>query len=97
MAPWPVIGWMASLNNSVYVQRDSRATVETQRNAIQAALSTRQAIALFPEGTTGPGTHLLPFRSALVASVAPPPEGIAIQPVAIDYAALAPFVAWDRG
>lgn len=94
MAPWPVIGWLASLNNSIYVQRDNRSTTGTQRDAIQAALSTRQAIALFPEGTTGPGTHLLPFRSALVASVAPPPEGIAIQPVAIDYAALAPFVAW---
>lgn len=96
MAPWPVIGWLASLNNSVYVQRDSRATTGAQRDAIQAALSTRQAIALFPEGTTGPGSQLLPFRSALVASVAPPPEGIAIQPVAIDYGPIAPAIAWTE-
>jgi lyso-ornithine lipid O-acyltransferase len=94
MAPWPVIGWLATLNNSVYVQRENRLDVGAQRDAIQAALQTRQAIALFPEGTTGSGDVLLPFRSSLVASVTPPPEGIAIQPVAIDYGALAPDIAW---
>jgi lyso-ornithine lipid O-acyltransferase len=94
MAPWPVIGWMATLNNSVYVARDNKLDVGTQRDALAAALITRQAIALFPEGTTGPGTHLLPFRSSLIASVAPPPEGISIQPVAIDYGPDAAEIAW---
>jgi lyso-ornithine lipid O-acyltransferase len=94
MAPWPVLGWMATLNNSVYVSRENRLDVGAQRDALQAALKTRQAIALFPEGTTGPGTHLLPFRSSLVASVAPPPEGISIQPVAIDYGVDAAEIAW---
>jgi lyso-ornithine lipid O-acyltransferase len=94
MAPWPVIGWLATMNNSVYVQRDNRLDVGAQRDAIQAALLTGQAIALFPEGTTADGRSLLPFRSSLVASVAPPPEGIAIQPVAIDYGAMAPEIAW---
>ncbi len=94
MDPWPVLGWMARLNNSVYVQREKRLDVGAQRDAIQAALSTHQAIALFPEGTTANGTELLPFRSSLVASVAPPPEGIAIQPVAIDYGQLARQIAW---
>jgi lyso-ornithine lipid O-acyltransferase len=96
MAPWPVIGWLATLNNSVYVARDNRLDVGAQKAALSAALTTRQAIALFPEGTTGPGTHLLPFRSSLVASVAPPPEGIAIQPVAIDYGADAAEIAWTE-
>jgi lyso-ornithine lipid O-acyltransferase len=94
MAPWPVIGWLATMNNSVYVQRDNRLDVGSQRDAIQAALLTQQAIALFPEGTTANGIALLPFRSSLVAAVAPPPEGISIQPVAIDYGAVAPEIAW---
>ncbi len=94
MAPWPIIGWMATLNNSVYVQRDKRLDVGAQRDAIQAALATHQAITLFPEGTTANGTELLPFRSSLVASVTPPPEGITIQPVAIDYGAMAREIAW---
>jgi lyso-ornithine lipid O-acyltransferase len=94
MEPWPVIGWIATLNNSVFVQREKRLDVGAQRDAIQAALGTHQAIALFPEGTTANGRELLPFRSSLVASVTPPPEGIAIQPVAIDYGVVAPEIAW---
>ncbi|MEQ1548190.1 MAG: lysophospholipid acyltransferase family protein [Chakrabartia sp.] len=94
MAPWPIIGWLASLNNSVYVQREKRLDAGAQKIAIQAALETHQAITLFPEGTTANGNELLPFRSSLIASVTPPPEGITIQPVAIDYGTIAAAIAW---
>jgi 1-acyl-sn-glycerol-3-phosphate acyltransferase len=96
MAPWPVLGWMATLNNSVYVQRDKRLDVHAQAEAIRLALATRQAITLFPEGTTGGGTELLPFRSSLIAAVVPPPQNITIQPVAIDYGHRAAFIAWTE-
>jgi lyso-ornithine lipid O-acyltransferase len=96
MAPWPILGWMATLNNSVYVQRDNRLDVGAQRDSIQAALNRRQPITLFPEGTTGGGRELLTFRSSLIAAVAPPPEGITIQPVAIDYGGVAPEIAWTE-
>jgi lyso-ornithine lipid O-acyltransferase len=94
MAPWPVIGWMATLNNSVYVARDQRLDVGAQALAMKTALETHQPLTLFPEGTTSDGRGLLPFRSSLVAAVAPPPEGISIQPVAIDYGPVAPDIAW---
>ena len=94
MAPWPVIGWLATLNNSVYVQRDQRLDAKAQADAIGAALTTGQPLTLFPEGTTSDGATLLPFRSSLIAAVAPPPEGIAIQPVAIDYHEMAREIAW---
>ena len=94
MIDWPILGWMASLNNSVYVARDNRLDVGAQKVAIQTALLTSQPIALFPEGTTANGRELLPFRSSLLATVAPPPSGITIQPVAIDYGAIAPDIAW---
>jgi lyso-ornithine lipid O-acyltransferase len=94
MAPWPVIGWMATLNNSVYVAREDRLNVGTQATAMKTALETGQPLTLFPEGTTGDGRTLLPFRSSLVASVSPPPQGISIQPVAVDYGTNAPFIAW---
>lgn len=96
MAPWPVIGWMATLNNSVYVQREARLDVGAQAAALGAALASGQPLTLFPEGTTGDGRTLLPFRSSLVAAVSPPPPGIAIQPVAIDYGADAPVIAWTE-
>ena len=94
MAPWPVIGWMATLNNSVYVARDQRLDVGAQARAMKTALETGQPLTLFPEGTTSNGTELLPFRSSLIASVTPPPQGISIQPVAIDYGGPAPEIAW---
>jgi lyso-ornithine lipid O-acyltransferase len=94
MAPWPVLGWMATINNSVYVQREKRLDVHAQAEAIRAALATRQPITLFPEGTTGGGAALLPFRSSLIASVVPPPQNITIQPVAIDYGDQASLIAW---
>ncbi len=94
MIDWPVLGWMASLNNSVYIARDNRLDVGAQKIAIETALLTGQPIALFPEGTTANGRELLPFRSSLLATVAPPPSGITIQPVAIDYGSIAPEIAW---
>ena len=94
MEPWPVLGWLATLNNSVYVQREKRLDVNAQAEAIRAALATHQPITLFPEGTTGNGNLLLPFRSSLVAAVVPPPRDITIQPVAIDYGSAASEIAW---
>lgn len=94
MAPWPIVGWLATLNHSVYVQREQRLDAKAQAAAIGAALETGQALTLFPEGTTGDGATLLPFRSSLIAAVAPPPEGIAIQPVAIDYGSAAHALCW---
>ena len=94
MAPWPVLGWMATLNNSVYVERDSRLGAGQQATAVQEALKTHQPITLFPEGTTGNGRELLTFRSSLIAAVTPPPEGITIQPVALDYGPDSPSIAW---
>ncbi len=94
MAAWPLLGWLASLNNSVYVAREDRLGVNGQASALKDALATGQPLTLFPEGTTGDGTALLPFRSSLIAAVVPPPPGLTIQPVAIDYGDAAAAIAW---
>ena len=36
MIDWPVLGWLAELNNSVYVQRENRLDVGAQRDAINS-------------------------------------------------------------
>lgn len=96
MIGWPLLGWMATLNNSVFVARDAPLDVPAQAASLKRALATHQPLTLFPEGTTGNGATLLPFRSSLVAAVAPPPPGAAIQPVAIDYGADAASIAWTE-
>lgn len=94
MAPWPVLGWLATQNNSVYVERDNRRAVLDQAGAVQNSLLSGQPLCLFPEGTTANGRTLLPFRSSLIAAVTPAPEAVQIQPVALDYGPNAPEIAW---
>jgi 1-acyl-sn-glycerol-3-phosphate acyltransferase len=94
VASWPVIGWLARLNNTVFVARAARSEVKSQADALRAALASGQPVALFPEGTTDGGAEILPFRASLLASLFPPIEGVKVQPVAIDYGAAADDIAW---
>jgi lyso-ornithine lipid O-acyltransferase len=94
VAAWPVIGWLARLNNTVFVARTERKAVRGQADQLRSALMRDQPVALFPEGTTGDGRTLLPFRASLFAAVAPAPLGVMVQPVAIDYGAAGADIAW---
>lgn len=90
----PLVHWMADQEQTLYVRRDDRRGAPKQAEAVGRKLKDPQPLALFPEGTTGPGTYLLPFRSTLLAAVAPPPRGVAVRPVAIDYGEAAPELGW---
>jgi 1-acyl-sn-glycerol-3-phosphate acyltransferase len=94
VARWPVIGWLARLNATVFIARTARAGVKGQADALRAALASGQPVALFPEGTTEGGTDILPFRASLLASLFPPLEQVKAQPVAIDYGEAAHDLAW---
>ncbi len=90
----PLIHWMADQGATLYVSREDRRGASKQAEAIIDKLRDPQPLALFPEGTTGPGTHMLPFRSTLFAAVAPAPPRVTVRPVAIDYGAAAPDLGW---
>lgn len=94
MKPWPLIGWLTTSNNTVYVERENPRAAHHQASALQLALLTGQPVTLFPEGTTNDGSQLLAFRTSLIAAVTPAPEQISIQPVAIDYGSNASDIAW---
>ena len=66
VARWPFFGWLAKLQRSVFVDRQVRSTA-TQRDAIGERLAAGDALILFPEGTSGDGNRVLPFKSALFA------------------------------
>ncbi len=91
----PVILWFADQNHTLYVKRADRRGALEQARAIAGKLAGPQPVALFPEGTTGPGDALLPFRPTLFAAVAPPPPGVAVRPVAIDYGRAATDIGWQ--
>ena len=94
VARWPVIGWLAGLNNTVYIARSDRRSVRGQADQLREALATGQPVALFPEGTTDGGVDVLPFRASLLASLFPPLPGLMVQPVALDYGTAGDEIAW---
>ena len=93
----PLIGWLADQNRTVYIERAERGNAHRQVEQIADALEHPQPLTVFPEGTTGDGRHLLPFRSTLLHAVAPPPPGDSVRPVAVDYGEYADVVGWHSG
>ena len=91
------LGWLADQNHTIYIDRTDRRSIHGQVTALADGLMSHQPLALFPEGTVGDGGRLLPFKPSLLAAVAPPPEGVVIRPVAIDYGPLAPVIGWGTG
>lgn len=94
IASWPLIGWLCRLNNTIFVSRENRMAIANQINHVRAALEDSWAVTIFPEGTTTDGSELLPFKSPLLATLEPPPPGVMVQPVYIDYGDMAKNIAW---
>jgi lyso-ornithine lipid O-acyltransferase len=90
---WPLVGWLASLHRTVFVDRGNRLGVQGQVGAVRKALGQHQPVAIFPEGTTSDGANFLPFKPALLEVVSPPPRAIRVQPLLLDYGA-ARDLAW---
>ncbi len=91
---WPVVGWLCKLNDTVFVSRSNRMGIAGQINELRDALSETWAITIFPEGTTTDGSSLLPFKSPLLQVLDPPPPGVMVQPMYLDYGASAHDIAW---
>lgn len=94
IAKWPVFGLMAKAGRSVFVDR-RRAATGAARDQIQDRLEAGESLIMFPESTSGDGTRMLPFKSALFTvaerHVARPDgrvEPITVQPVSMAYTRL---------
>jgi lyso-ornithine lipid O-acyltransferase len=94
LATIPVVGWLARLNRTVFVSRENRAGVAGQIKQLREALADNWSVTVFPEGTTTDGQSLLPFKTALLRVLEPPPPGIQVQPVLLDYGAIAEWIGW---
>ena len=90
----PLIHWLADQNSTVYVKRSQRRDARAQAIAVAKALESDKPVTVFPEGTTGPGTHLLPFRSTLFEAANYAGDHITIRPVVLNYGPAAAEVGW---
>jgi lyso-ornithine lipid O-acyltransferase len=90
IAGWPVVGLFAKLQRSVFIDRARKSHTASVNTEVAHRLARGDMMVLFPEGTTGDGNRVLPFRSALVgaarsALAEPSLNRIDLYPVAIAY------------
>jgi lyso-ornithine lipid O-acyltransferase len=109
VANWPVVGFLAKAQRSVFVDRERRHATGSHAEEVAGRLSKGDIMVLFAEGTSSDGNRVLPFRSALVGAAQKAIEGdgaATVQPVAISYQRMLglplgrqhrPLVAWYGG
>jgi len=90
----PLIHWLADQNGTIYVKRTHVKGAREQALALARALDGAKPVTVFPEGTTGPGTHLLPFRSTLLEAANFAAKDVEVRPVAIDYGQARAELGW---
>lgn len=104
IARWPLFGWLAKLQRTVFVDRQ-RATTASQSEEMRGRLTAGDNLVLFPEGTSSDGNRTLRFKSSLlaVADLSIGGRPVTVQPVSLAYArldgipigrAFRPFFAW---
>lgn len=90
---WFLVGFIASLQRTIYVDSSRRTDAKRVSDEMASRMAENGSVLLFAEGRSDIGTHVLPFRSALVgaAQAAMLQAGalnVAIQPLTIAYTRL---------
>jgi lyso-ornithine lipid O-acyltransferase len=91
VAGWPVLGWLAKLQRTIFINRQARHQIGAVTREIAGRLLSGDAVVLFAEGTSSDGTRVLPFRSSLVGAVHHALGGsthhshVTVQPMSVAY------------
>lgn len=104
VAGWPLFGWLAKLQRTVFIDRRSNGVAE-ERDGLAARLDEGENVVLFAEGTSGDGNRVRPFKSSLLSVAECDVKGrpLTVQPVSVAYTRLdgmpigrqwRPFFAW---
>ena len=82
---WPLLGMLAKLQNTLFVERRS-IRARGQISEIADKLRAGESLILFPEGTSTSGEQVVPFKSSLFAAVADAEKrSLWLQPTTIAY------------
>lgn len=66
---WPLIGWLAKRTGTLFIDRTKRHDTARVNHQLAAVMNSGGVVAIFPEGTTGDGSKLLPFHASLLQPV----------------------------
>jgi 1-acyl-sn-glycerol-3-phosphate acyltransferase len=81
---WPVLGWMIRGAGTLFIERDRKRDALRVVHRVAESLAGGATVAVFPEGTTGPGAEPLPFHANLLQAAIG--TGTPVQPVVLRYA-----------
>lgn len=82
VANWPLFGFLASIQNTVFIRR-TRAALEGAKNVLAGVLKGGDSIVVFAEGTSSNGTSVLPFKPGLLDALRVPGVAADVQPLAV--------------
>jgi 1-acyl-sn-glycerol-3-phosphate acyltransferase len=94
VAGWPVFGWLARLQRTIFINRQARQQTGAATREIAGRLLGGDAVVLFAEGTSSDGIRVLPFRSSLVGAVhhalgaGTQHTHVTVQPMSLAYVSL---------
>ncbi len=88
---WPLIGWLAAHNDTIFLKRGSRGHAHIINTEIAKVLADGCPVTVFPEGTTTEGNTLLHFHGALLQPALS--VGAKLVPLAIRYYQNEPSIA----
>jgi 1-acyl-sn-glycerol-3-phosphate acyltransferase len=95
---WPLIGYLVASGGTLFIERERKRDALRVVHHVAEALREGATVAVFPEGTTGPGPTVLPMHANLLqAAIA---TAMPVQPVALRYAdataAFSPAADWTE-
>ena len=94
VAGWPLFGWLAKLQRTIFINRQARHQTGAATREIAGRLLGGDAVVLFAEGTSSDGIRVLPFRSSLVGAVhhalgnSTHHTHVTVQPMSLAYVSL---------
>ena len=81
---WPLLGWLIKNAGTLFIERERKRDAVRVVHAMAESLQRGETVAVFPEGTTGPGDVPLPFHANLLQAAIS--TGTPVQPVVLRYA-----------
>ena len=83
IAHWPLVGRLARAGGTLFIERERKRDAMRVVHEVAAALRQGDAVAVFPEGTTGDGHGVLPFHANLLQAAIT--TATSVQPVVLRY------------
>jgi 1-acyl-sn-glycerol-3-phosphate acyltransferase len=80
---WPLVGTLATGGGTLYIEREKRRDAMRVVHHMAESLRAGEIVAIFPEGTTGDGTGVLPFHANLIQAAVSARSPV--QPVALRF------------